>query len=191
MTKTNCSWQSAWPWRRRRCSAPPRTAATVLQDAQKALGAASTIQYSGTGMSAFVGQALLAGEPWPVRELSGFTETVNYDQKSAKRRAQLRPADIRRTAAEHRGQRRQGMERRSERARTAAGHRRGATTAHRADPARIREGGSRGHRRHAVGNRHRARHLVHRHGQVQARRHARRAEHGDEDRDQAPRHGAR
>jgi glyoxylase-like metal-dependent hydrolase (beta-lactamase superfamily II) len=66
------------------CSTPPKTAATVLQDAQKALGAASSIQYSGTGMSAFVGQALLAGEPWPVRELSSFTETVNYDQKSAR-----------------------------------------------------------------------------------------------------------
>ena len=38
----------------------------------------------GTGMSAFVGQALLAGEPWPVRELSSFTETINYDQKSAR-----------------------------------------------------------------------------------------------------------
>ena len=65
------------------CSAPPKTAATVLQDAQKALGPASSIQYTGTGMSAFVGQALTAGEPWPARELSSFTETINYDQKSA------------------------------------------------------------------------------------------------------------
>ena len=63
--------------------AGPRTATSVLQDAQKALGAASTIQYSGTGMSAFVGQALNAGEAWPARELSGFTETINFDQKSA------------------------------------------------------------------------------------------------------------
>ena len=66
------------------CSAPPKTATSVLQDAQKALGDAKTIQFSGTGMSAFVGQALSAGEPWPARELSGFTETINYDQKSAK-----------------------------------------------------------------------------------------------------------
>src|SRR2546425_10436145 len=65
------------------CSTP-KTAATVLQDAQKALGTVNTIQYSSTGMSAFVGQALLAGEAWPVRELSSFTETVNYDQRSAK-----------------------------------------------------------------------------------------------------------
>ena len=66
------------------CSTPPRTAATVLQDAQKALGTANSIQFSGTGMSAFVGQALNAGEAWPVRELSSFTETINYDQKSAR-----------------------------------------------------------------------------------------------------------
>jgi glyoxylase-like metal-dependent hydrolase (beta-lactamase superfamily II) len=65
------------------CSAPPKTATSVLQDAQKALGDAKTIQFSGTGMSAFVGQALAAGEPWPARELSGFTETINYEQKSA------------------------------------------------------------------------------------------------------------
>src|SRR5262245_25551092 len=66
------------------CSAPPKTATTVLQDAQKALGDVKTIQFSGTGMNAFVGQALAAGEPWPARELSGFTETINYEQKSAK-----------------------------------------------------------------------------------------------------------
>ena len=66
------------------CSAPPKTATSVLQDAQKALGDVKTIQFSGNGMSAFVGQALTAGEAWPVRELSGFTETINYEQKSAK-----------------------------------------------------------------------------------------------------------
>lgn len=66
------------------CSAPPRTATSVLQDAQKALGDVKTIEFSGTGMSAFVGQSLAAGEPWPARELASFTETINYDQKSAK-----------------------------------------------------------------------------------------------------------
>ena len=35
------------------CSTP-RTATTVLQDSQKALGTVNSIQYSGTGMSAFV-----------------------------------------------------------------------------------------------------------------------------------------
>jgi glyoxylase-like metal-dependent hydrolase (beta-lactamase superfamily II) len=66
------------------CSTPPKTATSVLQDAQKALGDVKTIEFSGTGMNAFFGQALAAGEPWPTRELSGFTETINYEQKSAK-----------------------------------------------------------------------------------------------------------
>ena len=43
------------------CSPPPKTPTSVLQDAQKALGSVNTIQYSGTGMSAFVGQALTVG----------------------------------------------------------------------------------------------------------------------------------
>src|SRR4029453_18520801 len=47
-------------------------------------GDVKTIEFSGAGMNAFVGQALAAGEPWPVRELSSFTQTINYDQKSAK-----------------------------------------------------------------------------------------------------------
>jgi glyoxylase-like metal-dependent hydrolase (beta-lactamase superfamily II) len=65
------------------CSTP-RTAATVLQAAEKALGSANSIQYTGTGMSAFVGQALTAGEAWPRRELSSFTQTINYGQRSAR-----------------------------------------------------------------------------------------------------------
>src|SRR6476619_6560315 len=65
------------------CSTP-KTATSVLQDAQKAIGSVSSIQYSGTGMNAFVGQALTAGEAWPRRDLSGFTQTINYDQRSAR-----------------------------------------------------------------------------------------------------------
>lgn len=65
------------------CSAT-RDAASVLQDAQEAMGTVSSIQYSGTGMNAFFGQALTAGEEWPRRELSSYTRTVNYDQRSAR-----------------------------------------------------------------------------------------------------------
>jgi len=43
----------------------------------------TTIRYSGTGMNAFFGQALTAGEAWPRRELSSYTRTINYDQGSA------------------------------------------------------------------------------------------------------------
>jgi glyoxylase-like metal-dependent hydrolase (beta-lactamase superfamily II) len=35
-------------------------------------------------MNAFFGQALSAGEEWPRRDLSGYTRTINYDQRSAR-----------------------------------------------------------------------------------------------------------
>src|SRR5512145_337248 len=64
------------------CSGP-RDANSVLQDAQAAMGNVNSIQYSGTGMNAFFGQALTAGQEWPRRELSSFTRAVNYEQRSA------------------------------------------------------------------------------------------------------------
>src|SRR5262245_11304227 len=65
------------------CSSP-KTATSVLQDAEKALGSVNSIQYSGTGMSAFFGQAQLAGQEWPRRDLTSYTRTINYQQKSAR-----------------------------------------------------------------------------------------------------------
>jgi glyoxylase-like metal-dependent hydrolase (beta-lactamase superfamily II) len=65
------------------CSAP-RDAASVLRDAQQAMGQVSSIQYSGSGNNAFFGQALTAGQEWPRRELSSFTRTINYDQRSSR-----------------------------------------------------------------------------------------------------------
>jgi glyoxylase-like metal-dependent hydrolase (beta-lactamase superfamily II) len=65
------------------CSAP-RDAAGVLRDAQQAMGQVGSIQYSGTGMNAFFGQALTAGQEWPRRELTSFTRTINYDQQSSR-----------------------------------------------------------------------------------------------------------
>jgi glyoxylase-like metal-dependent hydrolase (beta-lactamase superfamily II) len=56
----------------------------VLQDAQTAMGNVNSIQYSGTGMNAFFGQALTAGQEWPRRELSSFTRAVNYEQRSGR-----------------------------------------------------------------------------------------------------------
>jgi glyoxylase-like metal-dependent hydrolase (beta-lactamase superfamily II) len=61
-----------------------KTATSVLEDAQTAMGNPSSIQYSGSGMSAFFGQALTAGEEWPRRDLSSYTRTINYDQRSAR-----------------------------------------------------------------------------------------------------------
>jgi glyoxylase-like metal-dependent hydrolase (beta-lactamase superfamily II) len=65
------------------CSSP-RTAATVVADAQEAMGNPNSIQYSGTGMFAFFGQALTAGQEWPRRDLKAYTRTINYDQRSAR-----------------------------------------------------------------------------------------------------------
>jgi glyoxylase-like metal-dependent hydrolase (beta-lactamase superfamily II) len=64
--------------------AAPKTANSVLQNAQETMGNVSSIQYSGSGMNAFFGQALTAGEEWPRREMSSFTRTINYDQRSAR-----------------------------------------------------------------------------------------------------------
>jgi glyoxylase-like metal-dependent hydrolase (beta-lactamase superfamily II) len=60
------------------------TAGSVLEDAQEAMGNPGTIQYSGTGMNAFFGQALTAGEAWPRRDLSKFTRTIDYEQRAAR-----------------------------------------------------------------------------------------------------------
>ena len=35
-------------------------------------------------MNAFFGQALTAGKEWPRRDLTTYTRTINYDQKSSK-----------------------------------------------------------------------------------------------------------
>ncbi len=61
----------------------PRDVTRVLEDSLAAMGDVSSIEYSGAGMNAFFGQALIAGQEWPRRELSNFTARVNYDQESA------------------------------------------------------------------------------------------------------------
>jgi glyoxylase-like metal-dependent hydrolase (beta-lactamase superfamily II) len=57
-------------------------AKTVLQNAQKAMGSVQSVQYSGTGVNAFFGQALTAGKEWPRRDLESLTGAINYQQKS-------------------------------------------------------------------------------------------------------------
>ena len=60
------------------------TASSVLEDAQEEIGNPNSIQYFGSGINGWVGQALTAGEEWPRRELSSFTRTINYEQGSAR-----------------------------------------------------------------------------------------------------------
>src|SRR5574339_495240 len=61
-----------------------KDAASVVRDAQSAMGNVTSIQYSGTGMNAFFGQALTAGEEWPRRDLSAYTKAINYEQRAAR-----------------------------------------------------------------------------------------------------------
>jgi len=65
-------------------SACAKDANSVLNSAQSAMGNPKSIQYSGTGMNAFFGQALTAGKEWPRRNLTSYTRTINYDQKSSR-----------------------------------------------------------------------------------------------------------
>jgi glyoxylase-like metal-dependent hydrolase (beta-lactamase superfamily II) len=62
----------------------PRTATSVLEDVQEKIGNPTSIQYAGTGMNTFFGQALTAGEEWPRRELTSYTRTINYEQRSGR-----------------------------------------------------------------------------------------------------------
>src|SRR5512147_2418454 len=62
------------------CAATPKS---VLESAQKAMGDPTSIQYAANGMNAFFGQALSAGKEWPRRQLTSYTRTINYPQKSS------------------------------------------------------------------------------------------------------------
>jgi glyoxylase-like metal-dependent hydrolase (beta-lactamase superfamily II) len=65
-------------------TAAAQDAKTVLQNAEKAMGDPQSIQYSGAGMNAFFGQALTAGQEWPRRDLTSYTRSINYQQKSSR-----------------------------------------------------------------------------------------------------------
>ena len=61
-------------------------ARSVLQTAAKAMGATNlkTIQYSGTGFVAAVGQSYSLTDDWPRFEVTSYTRTIDYDAKSAR-----------------------------------------------------------------------------------------------------------
>ena len=66
------------------CAAAVQDAKSVLQNASKTLGNPNSLQFSGTGMNALFGQALTAGKEWPRRDLERVTESINYNQRSAR-----------------------------------------------------------------------------------------------------------
>ena len=61
-------------------------ARSVLQAAVKAMGAANvkTVQYSGTGWNAAVGQSFSPQDDWPHFEVTRYTRTIDYDAKSSR-----------------------------------------------------------------------------------------------------------
>ena len=67
-------------------TATAQDARSLLQAASTAMGAASlkSIQYSGTGMQAAVGQSYAAGGDWPRFEVPSYTRTIDYDSGSSK-----------------------------------------------------------------------------------------------------------
>src|SRR5262245_11732509 len=58
----------------------------VLQAAAKAMGAANvkTIQYSGTGWNAAVGQSYSPQEDWPRFDVTRYSRTIDYDARSSR-----------------------------------------------------------------------------------------------------------
>jgi glyoxylase-like metal-dependent hydrolase (beta-lactamase superfamily II) len=64
--------------------ARPKDADSALHGALEKIGDVTSIEYSGTGGNGFFGQAILAGQPWPLREMSSFTRTIDYAQRAAR-----------------------------------------------------------------------------------------------------------
>jgi glyoxylase-like metal-dependent hydrolase (beta-lactamase superfamily II) len=61
-----------------------KDADSVLRGALDQIGDPASIEYSGTGGNGFFGQAILAGQEWPMREMSSFTRTIDYTQRAAR-----------------------------------------------------------------------------------------------------------
>ena len=61
-------------------------ARAVLRAAEAAMGAANlkTIQYSGTGMNAAVGQSFSPLDDWPRFDITRYVRTIDYDAKSSR-----------------------------------------------------------------------------------------------------------
>src|SRR5712692_6757469 len=59
-------------------------AKTVLQNATKAMGDVKSIQFSGTGHLAAVGQAWNPTSPWPETIVKSYSRTIDYGSQSSR-----------------------------------------------------------------------------------------------------------
>ena len=134
-------------------------ARAVLQAAAKTMGADTikTIEISGTGMNAAVGQSFAPGTDWPHFEVTSYTRTIDYENRASREQLTRRqgnyPAAGRRrhaapgrAAAARRRQRQCRVERAGNDGESRAGSRGGTTARHPADPARVPQGGPRARR---------------------------------------------
>ena len=66
-------------------TAAAQDARAVLQAASTAMGAANlkTVQFSGTGWNAAMGQSFSPAEDWPRFEVTRYTRTIDYDARSS------------------------------------------------------------------------------------------------------------
>jgi len=65
-------------------TASAQDAKAVLQAASKAMGAPKTVQITGTGWNAAVGQSFSPEEDWPRFEVTRYTRTIDYDARSSR-----------------------------------------------------------------------------------------------------------
>jgi glyoxylase-like metal-dependent hydrolase (beta-lactamase superfamily II) len=67
-------------------TAPAQDARGVLQAAAKNMGADTlrTIEITGTGMNAAVGQSYAPGTDWPRFEITSYTKTIDYDNRASR-----------------------------------------------------------------------------------------------------------
>jgi glyoxylase-like metal-dependent hydrolase (beta-lactamase superfamily II) len=59
-------------------------AKTVLVNAAHAMGEVKSIQFTGTGHSGTLGQALKPGMPWPETNVTSYTRTIDYEHLASK-----------------------------------------------------------------------------------------------------------
>ncbi len=67
-------------------TAAAQDAKTALQAASTAMGGTNlkSIEYSGTGWNAAVGQSYSPNDDWPRFEITSYTRTVDYDARFSK-----------------------------------------------------------------------------------------------------------
>src|SRR4026207_639172 len=66
-------------------TANAQDAKTIIANASKAMGAdaVKSIQYSGTGWNAGVGQSFSPTDDWPRFDITAYTRTIDYDARTS------------------------------------------------------------------------------------------------------------